>query len=442
MTDLVDKTQDSTETIVKRVQKALADPRCAGIRFRYTYKPAGGPGMPVTPPAGHLNEKTSPRSKELKPVEEQPGLFEFPDGSKGVTINTYGAQANRFEAAIAGVAEEIGYPVISVAGADKTEMSNSLQWPHRHADIHWRLVNQYDDTDAGERRFDRKEYEAIRAATPGSADALLRWFPASCLYGWWHSQTGGTDKAQDAVDKAQTDLERATKENEENPSDVHRRAVERARQALATATAVRNGSADGFAPGPSGANNGARFGRVVSSQILARKVTVLNRLAARIDPFGSVSKSSGWAKLGANTIPPSLGIRDVTADEFEGFTFISFTQLRNLRFAKDEGDARLLLTLLAVLAVILSENDGHIRSGADLVIVPDSRRCELLINGRGPETLNVGLDDATAVKKAVKTLGRQFGWEPITVSTSPRYTQLSEEARTHSAKDEKEDEKK
>lgn len=39
-----------TQPAVEPIEQGIKDPTCAGIRFAYTYQPAGGDNMPVTPP--------------------------------------------------------------------------------------------------------------------------------------------------------------------------------------------------------------------------------------------------------------------------------------------------------------------------------------------------------------------------------------------------------
>jgi len=454
VTDLVGETQDSTETIVERVREALADPRCAGIRFRYTYEPVGGPGMPVTPPAGHLNETVS-KSKNLKPVEEQPGLFDLPGSTKnapryGVTINTYGAQASRFEAALKRVASEIHYPLIKAKSGGKV-LSTSLDWPHRQADFHWKALNP-DEPRRAPLGEDRDAYVNIRRATPSEADAIIKYFPVSAALGWWHSQEGVDKKKLEARENAlkkltekleardaiQSELDTLIEENASSKEQSDKRAklrtaekaVSTAERALERADARLGLTAYGQVDGAPSNSDPARFGRVLSSLIMAEDVRVLDRLAARLDPFGTLGGE--WSDVGAGTLPPQGGVRDIIAKRITGFAFVSFSQLRNLHLADadSEDNARILVTLLSLLMVVETENDTHIRAGAELKPTPQATE---LVMSNGTEQFVV--PSSEELKSAVRDLGKGFGWpdEPYVVEATPEYLAFKKFADEHVA---------
>lgn len=485
--------------IVEEIRTALEDPTCAGIRFAYEYEPVGGAGMPVTPPAGHLNEHVSKSDKTLKPLKDQPGLFLRPNGTTsndaggieakrtypGVTLNTYGAQANRFEKALKNRAVELGYPLISVDGYFAT----SLDWPHRHADVHWRLLSQAFKDVAGE-----DAYDAIRLATPDQAGPLLKWFPASLLFGWWHSQAVPTDledklrKAEDklrknednlrekesAVDAAQEMVNsngndaslRTALSKAKSARTAARNAVTRAETALSTAQLNASRQVLGHVEGEISNVDRARFGRVISSQILARDVIVQNRLAARLDPFGPFR--SGTADIGLGTVPPQAGVRDVVAERIDGFTFLSFDVLRNIGFASssttksgdsqvntvgpgnlfDPGSApndnpllerRLLLSLLGLIAILDVEDQGVVRSGCELRI--NKRSVQIIRHTPiGPDgflgdcPLRLDREAVPVLVKAVRALGKRVGWaSPVTLEPTEEYVAAAREAENYRA---------
>jgi len=410
-----------TPVVVQRILQALQDPLCAGLRFGYTYEPAGGPETPVTPPAGYINEKSG---KTLRPIDDQPGRFELPghttdQPSYGVILSSYGAQANRFEAAIKAIAEQIDYPLFRVI-VDDSVIETSLDWPHRHADSHWRLL--YD-------RCDDAIYRAIRLATPSHADPLLSWFPVSCLFGWWHSQGG--DKKKVAEMERAREVRRKAEEMGDDGSTAKQKA---AQDDLEKAQNVVDGALVGHINGEISNTIDARFGRVVSSQIIAKDVTVVDRLAARVDPFGPVGK--GAAANGVGSLPPQQGVRDVIARSITGSAFVSFAQLRNLGFDERQDEKRQLVALLSVLSILVAEQDGHLRSGADLVVVPGGRTVEFVHAASDSVPLAVDIADVDPLMTYIAAQGRDVaGWSgAIDIEPGPSFTDTRTKALEYVAK--------
>lgn len=456
----------SGTAIEEAVREALRNPACAGIRISYEYVPANGEGMPITPPAGHLNEKLSEKSRVMKPVDQQPGIFDVPDGGKGVIVNTYGAQASRLEAALKHSAEEIGYPLIKVFRAkedgSKELLSTSLDWPHRQADFHWKCLNpdntryQKLDQEKSYQKLDQDKppspYENTRLATPSTADAILKYFPVSALLGWWHSQEGVSQKRLDALRKAKQELDTARRDlknilqarglpadgddaelirqDNDEPQDVKTQRSTLKNKLDAYNRKLRSCGLAGIGhiDGAQSNDDLARFGRVLSSQIVAKHVTVQDRLAARIDPFGP-KKDKSYGDVGGGTIPPQSAVRDVIAERIEGFVYLSLDQLRNLSLADSSRneDAHVLTALLGLFTVLKAEQHPHIRSGTELLW--KVRKVELLTSaGSGLDISDFEIGELDEVTKAVRELGKSFGWpdQPYEVEATDEYIRFYE----------------
>lgn len=398
------------DRISQLLRSALADPTCAGIRFTQAYEPFGGAGQPVTPPAGHLNARAKGR---LLPVEKQQGLFSLPGGGQGVVLNSYAAQANRYEAALKRHATALGYPLVRVRDTNGVLYdATSLDWPHRNADTHWRLLHKPFEDATGD-----DEYNLIRLATASNATPLLLRFPNAPLYGWWHSQSGEPSKRG-----------KAGKTPEQREQLV---LIDETRKV-------------GHVPGETTNTESARNGRVVASEILARGVTVQERLAARLDPFGAMpggqgGPGTGFSTVGLGTIPPVPGVRDVLATSIDGFATVSFAMLRRFRFpGVVEDKARLLLTLLALVGILAADTDLHLRSGGELQMT--SVEVQLLSHGRDPSPLALGPDDLPELIAETKRLGQELGWkQPVTVDADARYAELARIGAKHTAVSEEDD---
>lgn len=305
----------------------LADRDNAGIRTVTEFESGG---LTVMPPAGYLDKAD---------VSKSEGLFRTSDGKQAIVVDSVASQANRMEAALKLVADQIDYPLFVVDGVERVGGRNtSLDWPHRHADAHWRLLQGQAVADG---LITEGEVEAVHDATVWDADALLRWFPASVLFGWWSSTPGklkaGAKTSNQKVLDALLDTRSKT-----------------------------------------GANSAAaRSARVVTSEIIALGVSVAPRLGSRIDPFGALPGSekvggsktdSAYSQGGLGTIPPSKSNPSVTFESITGATFIGFAHLRHFHFAENTEEGRLLAFALALLAVTEATYDLHLRSGADLIV--------------------------------------------------------------------------
>lgn len=364
----------SPADVIATLKQLVADRDVAGISVQTAY---GSPNHTVTPAAGQI-----PLDAILKDSTPS-GLFKLPDGRQAISIDTWASQANRVEAAIKAVAERINYPLFNITGLNIPV--TSLDFPHRHADAHWRLL-----ADAPE--FASVPLDDIARATVEDAAALLAWFPTSVLCGWWHSQTPpSAKKGEKGKTIAGLDLL------------VAAGAAETRVRPLMTMT---------------------RSSRVLSSEILAKGVTVRQRFAARVDPFGALpgGNDTKYSVLGLGSLPPSVGPKDVTFEQIEGKAFVSLSYLRRFNFG--DGDAtvngQVLTTALGLLGLILANQDLHLRSGADLIITGRTAAVEAV----GAAT-QVDLPDVDTLIEVVRTLGVSAGWTGrFDVAATPAYLKL------------------
>lgn len=156
----------------------------AGISIRATLEPLGGEGAPV------------------KPATYEGGRFQtgrrwWGEGADrrevGVlVIDNEPSQANRLEAALEQLREELGLPeiVLDLSSAASLpphlpKQISSFRFPHRNADAYLRDAvldgARFMDTDTGRGIFD---------ATGDRSEALLQWFPQALLFGFWQSHLG------------------------------------------------------------------------------------------------------------------------------------------------------------------------------------------------------------------------------------------------------------
>lgn len=331
----------------------IADPTAAGIRIVTTYQSASG--ETVTPPAGTLN--FVPKTGKHAPED---ALFTLADGRRAATIDSWGSQANRFEAAIERLASQIGYPLVSFSDEGGARAS-SLNLSHRQADGVWR-------TSRDELIAVGVPYDAIQAATVASAGALLKWYPSALLFGWWHSQTKLSDKAKNG-------------------------------NAVFAERDVR-GSLDGTKL----AMSDRKASRLVTSEIVAKGVNIRQRYAGLVNPlFGGVG--AGYSEAGLSSIQPTKGPVDVTFEEIEGSTFLSLPLLRRLGLGDNDVDGKILVLALGLLSILESDNDLHLRTGTELI--PTARSIEA-VRPYG-EIDELHLDKAELIG-LVTSLGAKVGW--------------------------------
>lgn len=356
------------------VGRLLADTSAAGIRFTTQYKSALGPT--VTPPAGTLRT-TGDRPADVR------GEFDLPDGRQAVTLDSWGSQASRMEAAAEVLAERIGFPLVRFLSADGRLLTTSVRLSHRHADATWRAARR-ELEDAG------VPFGHIQDATVSHADPLLLWFPTAPLFGWWHSHITNEAKQGEMAKAFGADV------------------------------------AETFA-GYARLHEDARSARVVTSEIIATGVHRRQRMAARSDSlFGPLTSLSGTQKgslkpstLGLGSLPPVAENKapvDVTYEDIEGRWFLSLAGLRRFGFDTiDQADAGALLIALGLLLRETAQRDSRLRAGAELAVCAPGPRAEILWHGGEDEPFLTPTHDELC--EIVQTLGAKVGWRgPLDVT--------------------------
>lgn len=303
----------TAQNLLDLVRELVSDPAAAGISLRSTFSSTG---PTVTPPAGTLTYDGK---------EDGSAFFTLPDGSKAITIDSWGSQARRGNLGIKRRTEQLGYPLITIASEDgRLPETTSLDWSHRHADATWRAVAP-EATAAG------IPFEEIRDAHIGDGDALLEHMPMSIVGGYWDSHTAtGKEKAL-------------------------------GKTADMTALAER-------LKGHGKASERRRASRILTSEIIATGAAPRARFAARVDAlFGAVATDNA-SSYGLGSIPPQKAVKDVTFDTIEGSAFISLSYLRRWTFPTHGQDGQVVIALLALAAHLAANEDLHLRTGADLIL--------------------------------------------------------------------------
>jgi len=156
----------------------------AGITIRTELEPLAGPGAKVKPAVYAGGRFQQGRrwwgdGEDRRPVDV-------------ITIDNEPSQANRLEAALESLREQVGLPEVVL---DLTSLEplpphvprrlSGFRFPHRSADAYLR------DAKRGNQDFLKDPIgKAIFAATMDQPDALFEWFPQALLYGFWQSHLG------------------------------------------------------------------------------------------------------------------------------------------------------------------------------------------------------------------------------------------------------------
>lgn len=156
----------------------------AGITITTWMEPLAGAGAPVKPAVYEggqyqVDKRWWGEGGDRRPVDV-------------VSIDNVPSQANRLEAALERLADQLGLPRVtldlSAIGSLPPHLPKRLsgyRFPHRQADAYMRdaLLDgaPFTKTDQGRRLFD---------ATADDAGPILEWFPQALLYGYWQSHLG------------------------------------------------------------------------------------------------------------------------------------------------------------------------------------------------------------------------------------------------------------
>ena len=389
------------EALRKLVDGAVA------IRGRALLEPAGGPGDKVFPPSHSVGRNDNkPGAKYAFETRRRDKM-----DVRCVVLDSVQSQANRMEEALQVLWEDgrLALPVIEVdmsKAAPDVGRITSLTAPHRVADALLR------DSLVDGTLFRYSEIgRSFTDATVRNAGPLFRVCPTGLVFGIWDST------------------------------------------------------------GPKG-GQGAKFARAVTSEIVGIGAEPGVKTASRIDPASIVTKAAEiyeakdpaerWtldaalakqskgapvkfgdgkvSEVNHSNIPPTIDdvAGGVTIDHAEHTVVLSLAALRRLGFTESGPEARLVLTALALVAVLAAESRGHDLRSRCLLIPQQGAALKLEVVARDGTTspLPLDLDGALELyEAAVKALPPSLSFDkpagtPIAILTpSPKLAFLIERSR-------------
>lgn len=412
------------QKVTFEVLKRLVE-QAVAIRGRATLEPAGGPGDKVFPPSHSVadNDKRA-GAKYAFEVRRRNG-----SDVPCVLIDSVQSQANRMEEALQAlwVDKKLTLPVIEVdlsAAAPDVGKVTSLTAPHRVADA---LLRDSLVDENGSSTFFRMSAlgRSFTDATPRNAGPLFTVCPTGLVFGIWDST------------------------------------------------------------GPKG-GLGAKFARVLTSEIVGIGATRGVKTASRIDPASIVSASatiyesanpeaagSPWthdwreakpsdpskplsevnakkwgnkdkagkpSAINHSNFPPSIDevAGGVTIDHAEHTVVLSLAGLRRLGFEEGGSEARTVLAALGLVAILAAESRGHDLRSRCLLVPREGGALTLkaVACDGSPTTLALDLEGAVALyEEAVAalpdslTFERPAGEPLATLTPSPKLAHLITESR-------------
>jgi len=359
----------------------------AAIRIHAEYQPLAGPTAKVFPPT-YL-----PSDGSRYHFEDRWG--EGDERVKVVLLDSFQSQANRAEAALRSLAEEIGLPqlVMETEIGDRTVRVSSLDAPHRSRDAYF-LDSELDGTS-----FDETEIgKALNAVTAEDATAGLRYAPYDLIFGVWDSHRGKRI---------------ATKFPRSYSSEMI------GWEAIPGRRAATKGDPLNL-PGQSTVpiaewRPGTETGQRKKGELR------LSELGHGMIP-GEPEEATG-----------GVSVKSITRD-----AVLSLTGLARFRFPVDDGDAtsagRTALAALALLGdrMAFSGAGLHLRSGSDLVLLAE--RVEWVRRGGETEVFDISAADARetliAARDRLADAGVAWSGEPVILRPSQRLREIIEQTFT------------
>jgi CRISPR-associated protein Csb1 len=377
-----------TNVFLDRLGRAVAlQGDDAAIRVHAEYGPLAGAAAKVFP-ATYL-----PSDGTRYHIEDRWGDGDQP--VKVVLLDSFQSQANRAEAALRSLAEEIGLPqlVMETVIGDRTVRVSSLDAPHRSRDAYF-LDSVQDGTP-----FDETEIgKALESVSAEDATAALRYAPYDLVYGVWDSHRGKRI---------------ATKFPRSYSSEMVGWGVILGRRAATKGDPLNlpGQSKVPIAEWRPGTETGQR----------KKGESKLNELGHGMIP-GEPEEATGGAS-----------VRSITRD-----AVLSLTGLAKIRFPVEDGDAtmpgRTALAALALLGdrVAFSGAGLHLRSGCDLVLL--SERVEWVRRGGETEAFDLSAADAleglVAARDRLREAGVVWSGEPVILRPSQRLRKIIEQTFT------------
>lgn len=404
----------------------LVEGEAVAIRGCATLEPAGGPGDKVFPPSHSVAENEKKRAGAKYAFETRRR------GEKDITcvlIDSVQSQANRMEEALQALWAEkkLTLPVIEVdlsGVAPEVGKVTTLTAPHRVADA--LLRDSFVKENGSDTLFRMSELgRSFSDASLRNASPLFKVCPTGLIFGIWDS------------------------------------------------TGPKRGL-------------GAKFARVLTSEIVGIGVSMGVKTASRIDPasiittaatiyesadpekaqslwthdwkeakpsdpkkplseenakkWGKKDKAGKPSSINHSNVPPTIDAAagGVTIDHAEHTIVLSLAGLRRLGFADGGAEARTVLAALALVAVLAAENRGHdLRSRC--LLVPrkgGALALEAIARDGSPTPLALDLSGAIALyEEAVRALPDSLKFETVVgeplarLTPSPKLTYLIARSR-------------
>lgn len=375
----------TTDELLDRLEQAVTlRSDDAAIRIHATYEPQAGPHAKVFPPT-YL-----PDGGTRYHLEKRWG----PDGEpvNVVVLDSIQSQANRAEAALRTVAEEVGLPQLVLVAqlADRTVRISSLDAPHRSRDAYF-IDSEFDG-----QPFDRSEIgQALGDVTLDDATSALRYAPYDVVYGVWDSHRGRRV---------------ATKFPRSYTSEMLGWQPERGKRAATKGDPI---NVKGTAEVP------LKDWRPETATGQGRSKNVkLNALGHGMIPGAPDDEAGG------------VSVRSITRQ-----AVLSLTGLARLQFPTEDGDVngkgRAALAALALFGDRLAFAGAgvNLRSGADLVRADD--QLEWVRAGGATEPLELDAEGARQLLEAagerLAEAGVAWSGEPIVLTPSERLLEVIEQ---------------
>src|SRR5580658_9413941 len=418
-------------TLDQLTQLIEGEREAVAIRGRAVLQPAGGPGDKVFPPSHSVGDN-----------ERRPGAkYAFEERRRGgekvpcVLLDSVQSQANRMEEALQAlwIEKKLTLPVIDV---DLSEVApdvgkvTSLTAPHRVADALLRdsLVSE----NGSSTLFRMSELgKSFTDASARNAGPLFKVCPTGLVFGIWDSTgpKGGLGAKFARVLTSEIVGIGAT------------RGVKTASRidpaSIVTASATIYVSADPVAAGSSWTHDWQEAKRIDPTKPLAQD---------NAEKWGKKEKAGKPSAINHSNFPPTIEevAGGVTIEKAEQTVVLSFAGIRRLGFTKGGSEARTVLAALGLVAVLSAERAGHdLRSRCLLVPCWDEEKkrsgalaLEEVARDGSTKPLALDLDGAIALyEEAVKNLpdGLKFkkpAGEPLaTLKPSPKLAHLITRSR-------------
>lgn len=388
--------------------KNMVETDAVAIRGRAILEPAGGPGDKIFPPSHSVaeNEKRRAGAKYAFEVRRRDG-----NDVPCVLLDSVQSQANRMEDALQALwsSKKLTLPVIEVnlsSAAPDVGKVTSLTAPHRVADA--LLRDSFVDENGSSTLFRMSALgRSFTDATPRNAGPLFKVCPTGLVFGIWDSTgpKGGLGAKFARVLTSEIVGIGATK-GAKTASRIDPASI-------VTASATIYIAAD---PGVAGS-------LWTHDWKEARPIDPKKELSAEnAEKWGDKEKAGKPSAINHSNFPPTIDevAGGVTIDHAEHTIVLSLAGLRRLGFEGGASEARAVLAALGLVAVLAAESRGHdLRSRCLLVPRWDegNKKSEALaletVARDGSTTpLTLDLDGAIALyEEAVKALPTSLKFE-------------------------------